>query len=146
MCPCDSKGKHQFFPAGRILFILHAAFGEKYARSLDAVSIGVFVAVVDDALYAALDDSFSTFIAGEKRNIERTAIEIADVAVEDRIQFCMADERILCVELRVSFTFPRHFVVDTAGRHTIITDSYDLIFLVHDASADLSRVVLAALS
>ena len=56
----------------------------------------------------------------------------------------MAYKGVFGVE-KIAFPFPGHIIIIAARRHPVIPNRYDLMLLVHNASANLCVAVLAAL-
>ena len=91
----------------------------------------------------ALNNGFGTLVAGEERHIQR-AVPQRSIAVEDGIQFGMADEGVFRIE-ECPLPFPWHFVIAAPGRHTVVSHGNDPVVCIDNTRTDLCVIVLAPL-
>lgn len=122
--------------------VLDAGAVEHTSGCPDRIGLGVFVRQVDDFPNAGLNDDFGAFVAGKVGDIDRAIVQVGVDLVQDRVEFGVADVRILGVE-KVALSRPRILVVRTAEGQPIVTDSDDFLLLVDDTGAHAGVGVLA---
>ena len=109
-------------------------------------SVVVGVVHENHFLHARLNDHFGTVLTREKRHIDGGTLDIGTPFVEDRIDFGMADKKVLIVKTIRVRPRPRQQIVRTTGRKAVIAQTNDPLFLVNNASTYLSIGVLRSLS
>ena len=102
---------------------LNAAFLKKEKRCLYTVSIGIFVAEIHHTLYSRLNYRLGALVARKKRNVNRTAAEVSDIAVEDSVQLGVAVQRdISCQGCESPLRSHGISSSEAAGRHSVIAN------------------------
>ena len=107
------------------------------------VGLGVFVGEVDYLLDARLDDRLGALVAGKEADIDAASFQVAADRVEDRVQFGVADIRVLRFE-PLSFALPGDEVVIHADGKSVVPDADDLVLATDDARPHLGVGVFAA--
>src|SRR5699024_8370364 len=130
-------------PGGFIGAVLDARHLEHAAAGDAGVAVVVLIRKIDQLLDAALDDRLGALIAGEQRHIHPRAGQVVVRAVEDRVQFRVADIHILGFQV-LALALPGHVVVVATDGHAVVPQRQDLVLRADDAGAHLAVVVLGA--
>ena len=103
----------------------------------------VLVAVIDHLGDAGLDDGLGALVAGEKGHIHPGTLQVVVGAVQDGVQFRMADVHVFGVQ-RLTLPVPGHGVVIATDGHTVVAQGQNLVLRADDAGAHLTAGVFGA--